>query len=48
MVNSTKILHDILVDFYQKEVLSHIFVKNNIELYLNKLRGLEITSRMQA
>ena len=27
IVNSTKILHDILIDFYQKDVLSRIFVR---------------------
>jgi hypothetical protein len=27
IVNSTKILHDILVDFYQKDILSRIFVR---------------------
>ena len=48
MVNSTKILHDILVDFYQRDLLTHIFVRSNVEGYLNKLRTIEVTSKMQA
>lgn len=30
IVNSTKILHDILSDFYQKDVLMHIFLRSNV------------------
>ena len=48
IVNSTKILHDILADFYQKEVLSQIFVKNNVETFLNQLRSLPVTSKLEA
>ena len=48
IVNSTKILHDILIDFYQKNVLSQIFVRDNVLIYLNKLRTMEITTKIQA
>lgn len=48
IVNNTKILHDILADFYSKEILSKIFTKDNSQLYLNKLRGMEIRTKIQA
>ena len=48
MVTDTKKLHDILTDFYQKDILSRIFVKSNVEIYLNKLSVLTVESRMQA
>jgi len=48
IVNSTKILHDILVDFYQKDVLTQIFVKANVDTYLSKLKTMEVTSKVQA
>lgn len=48
IVNSTKILHDILADFYEKDVLAHIFSRTNVQTFLGQLRGLEVTSKMQA
>jgi hypothetical protein len=47
IVNSTKILHDILVDFYQKDVLSRIFLRENVVAYLCKLKSIEVTTRVQ-
>ena len=47
-MNNTKILHDILADFYNKEMLSKIFIKENTQVYLNKLRGMEIRTKIQA
>lgn len=40
IVNSTKILHDILADFYQQKVLALIFTRPNVETYLNHLKTL--------
>lgn len=48
IVTDTKKLHDILMDFYQKDVLSKIFVKENVEIYLNKLKTINVESRMEA
>lgn len=48
IVNSTKILHDILADFYQKDTLSNIFVRENTLNYLNHLKSMEVTSKIQA
>lgn len=48
MVTDTKKLHDILTDFYQKDILSRIFVKSNVEVYLNKLSVLTVESKMEA
>jgi hypothetical protein len=48
IVNNTKTLHDILVDFFQKEVLARIFTKENTKAYLNRLKSIEVTTKMQA
>ena len=48
IVTDTKKLHDILIDYYQKDVLSKIFVRNNVELYLGKLKEQKVSSRMEA
>jgi hypothetical protein len=37
-----------LADFYNKEMLSKIFIKENTQVYLNKLRGMEIRTKIQA
>ena len=46
MVTDTKKLHDILTDFYQRDILSRIFVRSNVEVYLNKLSTISVESRM--
>jgi len=48
IVNNTKNLHDILVDYYQKDVLRDIFVRANVEVYLKKVRSIEVNSKMEA
>ena len=48
IVNNTKVLHDILADFYTREVLAQIFTRDNVKAYLGKLRGMEIRTKMQA
>ena len=47
-MTDTKKLHDILIDFYQKDVLSRIFVGANLELYLGRLKSLQVASRVEA
>lgn len=47
-MNNTKVLHDILADFYSKDVLAQIFTRDNVKAYLGKLRAMEIRSKMQA
>ena len=48
IVNNTKNLHDILIDFYQRDTLTKIFVKSNVELFLSKVRSLEVSSKIEA
>ena len=48
IVTSTKILHDILIDFFQKDVLAKIFTKGVIKLYLNKIKGLLVKDKINA
>ena len=48
IVNNTKVLHDILADFYSKETLAKIFTRENVMNYLGKLKGMEIRTKLQA
>lgn len=48
IVNNTKNLHDILIDYYQKDTLRQIFVRANVEAYLKKLRSIGVVSKMEA
>jgi hypothetical protein len=48
IVNNTKILHDILADFYSKDTLAKIFTRDNVLTYLKRLRGMEIRTKLQA
>jgi hypothetical protein len=40
IVNNTKVLHDILADFYCRDTLSLIFTGDNLRAYLAKLRSI--------
>lgn len=48
IVNNTKVLHDILADFYSRDTLAQIFTRENVRAYLGKLRAMEIRTKMQA
>lgn len=48
IVNNTKVLHDILADFYSKETLAKIFTKENVQSYLGKLKAMDIRTKLQA
>ena len=47
-MNNTKILHDILVDFYQRDTLAKIFTEENTKIYLTHLKQMNINSKLQA
>jgi len=36
------------MDYYQKDVLSKIFVRSNVELYINRVKNISVESRMEA
>ena len=36
------------MDFYQADVLAKIFVRSNVEVYLGKLKTIEVSSKMEA
>jgi hypothetical protein len=40
IVSSTKIMHDILMDYYEKTILAKIFSKEIMKIYLNKIQIL--------
>ena len=48
IVNNTKILYDILTDFYPVDTLQMIFTKEQTLSYLGKLEAIPIHSKMQA
>lgn len=48
IVNNTKVLHDILADFYSRDTLALIFTPDNLRAYLSKLRTIEIRTKLQA
>lgn len=48
IVNNTKVLHDILADFYSRDTLALIFTRDNVRAYLAKLRSMDIRTKMQA
>lgn len=47
IVSNTKNLYDILTDFYQSDVLGHIFVGSLVSMYLDRLKTMEVTSKME-
>lgn len=48
IVNNTKILLEILADYYDKPTLSLIFTPELLKVYLDGISGLKISSRVQA
>lgn len=48
IVNNTKILLEILADYYDKPTLSLIFTPELLKVYLDGISGLKINSRVQA
>ena len=48
IVQSTKILHDILIDYFQKNTLQEIFTKETVQPYIDKVHNIEVISRMGA
>lgn len=47
-MNSTKILYNILIDYYDKSILSKIFTGEILRLYLSFVEGIRVGSRVDA
>lgn len=48
IVNNTKILLEIMLDYFDKNTLSKIFTGDLLKIYVDGISGLKISSRIEA